>query len=248
MKRLKPSVQNTFIPFEGKRIPAKVYREYRNNVRFSIGKKHAICRMPLVLFPLDEEKQLKRFEDWVVEHFHNNEKFQAQFFGRTYENGDALQVGERTYIIKFVPSNKKMHHAKFRNGNIYIELAEDSPENTQKAIRSLLSRIIAQDFLPAITKKVDDINDRYFQKDITGIRLKYNSSNWGSCSSKGNINLSTRLLFAPDAVVDYVIIHELAHLIEMNHSTRFWKIVGDIMPDYRDKELWLKKNGHLCNF
>jgi predicted metal-dependent hydrolase len=65
----------------------------------------------------------------------------------------------------------------------------------------------------------------YFQKPIKSVNLKYNLSNWGSCSTKGNINLSTRLLFAPDDVIDYVIIHELAHLLEMNHSPHFWAIV-----------------------
>ncbi|MDV7393186.1 M48 family metallopeptidase, partial [Arthrospira platensis SPKY1] len=77
---------------------------------------------------------------------------------------------------------------------------------------------------------------------------KYNSSNWGSCSSGRNINLSTRLLFAPPAVQDYVIIHELAHLVELNHSDRFWKLVSEIMPDYEEKEKWLKEYGHLCEF
>ena len=59
---------------------------------------------------------------------------------------------------------------------------------------------------------------------IKGIFLKYNHSNWGSCSHNGNINLSTRLLFAPEAVQDYVIVHELAHLVEPNHSDRFWAL------------------------
>ena len=78
--------------------------------------------------------------------------------------------------------------------------------------------------------------------------MKYNHSNWGSCSSKGNINLSTRLLFAPDDVIDYVIIHELAHRIEMNHSPRFWKLVSDAMPDYKEKEKWLKVHGGKLGF
>jgi len=49
-------------------------------------------------------------------------------------------------------------------------------------------------------------------------------------------------------VVDYVIVHELAHLIEANHSHRFWKVVSDIMPNYKEKEEWLKENNHLCDF
>lgn len=67
---------------------------------------------------------------------------------------------------------------------------------------------------------------------------------WGSCSSKGNINLAWRLIMAPVDVIDYVIVHELAHTIVMNHSTRFWQIVSKVMPDYRQKERWLEENHH----
>ncbi len=245
---MKATVETTFIDFEDRRIPAKIYRERRNNVRFSIGKKYAICRMPNMMPSAEQTSQVKRFEEWVIAHFSKNERIQSNYFGKDYQDGDLLKVGEREYTIRTIPSKKKMHHAKLKGSEIFLEIAEDTPENKVKAIRHLLSRIVAKDFLPEITKKVDHWNDAHFQKDLTGIFLKYNTTNWGSCSTRGNVNLSTRLLFAPDDVIDYVIVHELSHLIEMNHSDRFWKIVSDIMPDYREKEIWLKKNGHLCNF
>lgn len=248
MKFFKPTVQNTYITFDDRRIPAKIYREQRNNVRFSIGKKYAICRMPLVMLPLEAEKHLARFENWVRENFRKSERMQSNYFGKEYRDGDTLRVGKREYVIRITPSVKKRHYARLHGQEIHLELTEDTPDNTRKVVSHLLSRVVAQDFLPEITRRTDDWNDRYFNKDIIGVRLKYNKSNWGSCSTRGNVNLSTRLLFAPDDVIDYVIVHELAHLIEMNHSDRFWKIVSDIMPDYREKEIWLKKNGHLCNF
>jgi len=95
---------------------------------------------------------------------------------------------------------------------------------------------------------VHELNERHFQQPIDQVRLKYNHSNWGSCSNKGNINLSTRLLFAPPEVIDYVIIHELAHRLEMNHSPRFWKLVADAMPNYREQERWLKEHGKGLGF
>ena len=70
---------------------------------------------------------------------------------------------------------------------------------------------------------------------ITGARTR-----WGSCSTKKSINYSWRLLMADDDAIDYVVVHELAHLFEMNHSTRFWKIVGSIIPDYRERKRLLK--------
>ena len=73
--------------------------------------------------------------------------------------------------------------------------------------------------------------------------VKAQKTRWGSCSSKGNINLNCMLMNTPAYVRKYVIIHELAHRKEMNHSERFWKVVADEMPEYKKAVKWLKKNG-----
>lgn len=75
------------------------------------------------------------------------------------------------------------------------------------------------------------------------IFVKAQKTRWGSCSSKGNINLNYMLMNTPAYVRKYVIIHELAHRKEMNHSERFWKVVADEMPEYKKAVKWLKKNG-----
>ncbi|WDC85678.1 M48 family metallopeptidase [Caloramator sp. mosi_1] len=66
---------------------------------------------------------------------------------------------------------------------------------------------------------------------------------WGSCSSKGNINLNWRLVMMPLDVIDYVIVHELCHLKHPNHSKGFWNLVREFMPDFEGKRRWLKENG-----
>lgn len=80
----------------------------------------------------------------------------------------------------------------------------------------------------------------YFAQ-IMGVRykqLKINSANtrWGSCNSKGDINYTYRLILAPKDLVDYVVVHELAHLKEMNHSKKFWSVVAKVLPDYKKKQ------------
>ena len=125
---------------------------------------------------------------------------------------------------------------------------QDIAAHIPKAIRQLISKTIAADCMDEFTKRVDFWNDAYFKETINNIRFKNNQSNWGSCSSKQNLNFSARLLFAPSDVIDYVIVHELAHLKELNHSQKFWKIVADVMPNYKEKEKWLNQNGHLCQF
>ena len=74
----------------------------------------------------------------------------------------------------------------------------------------------------------------------SAVKVNSAKTRWGSCSSKRSINFSWRLALADDDVIDYVIVHELAHLIEMNHSARFWAIVESVLPDYAGRQIRLK--------
>lgn len=77
--------------------------------------------------------------------------------------------------------------------------------------------------------------------------LKNNISKWGSCSNKKIINLSFNLICTKKSVIDYVIIHELCHLIEMNHSKNFWQLVENYCPNYKAENKWLKEHNFLIN-
>lgn len=81
---------------------------------------------------------------------------------------------------------------------------------------------------------------------VTFRKIKVNKANtrWGSCNSKGDISFAYRLIFVPEELIDYVIVHELAHLKEMNHSVKFWTIVENIMPDYKDRRKRLNQLQH----
>ena len=75
------------------------------------------------------------------------------------------------------------------------------------------------------------------------IRIRCQKTKWGSCSAKGNLNFNLLLMLAPEAVRDYVVVHELCHLLEMNHSARFWQNVERVLPDYASRRKWLKDHG-----
>ena len=89
------------------------------------------------------------------------------------------------------------------------------------------------------------------QENLTlqNVRIKDTQSRWGSCSAKGNLNFSWRLILAPDFVRDYVVAHEVAHLKHLDHSAAFWSYLGTLTPHRTAAEQWLKRNGAtLHNF
>jgi predicted metal-dependent hydrolase len=77
------------------------------------------------------------------------------------------------------------------------------------------------------------------------IRIKAQKRLWGSCSSRGVVNLNWRLILAPEAVFEYVVVHELCHLRIRNHQRAFWQLVGEILPDFATHRRWLRDHGHL---
>ena len=75
------------------------------------------------------------------------------------------------------------------------------------------------------------------------ITVRDQKTRWGSCSQTGNLNFNFRLILAPPEVLDYVVVHELCHRRQMNHSTQFWQEVAQVLPDYRKRKAWLTENG-----
>lgn len=76
------------------------------------------------------------------------------------------------------------------------------------------------------------------------ISIRSQKTRWGSCSSKGTLSFNWRLMLAPPAILDYVVVHELCHLTHMNHSAAFWNAVEGVFPDYRNARKWLKEHGN----
>lgn len=76
------------------------------------------------------------------------------------------------------------------------------------------------------------------------ISIREQKTRWGSCSSNGNLNFNWRLIFAPEEVLNYIVVHELAHRREMNHSPAFYAIVSSILPNYKQAQTWLREHGN----
>jgi len=96
----------------------------------------------------------------------------------------------------------------------------------------------AKEFIP---KRLSELASRY-NFHYHQVRITRAEKRWGSCSSNGNLSFSWRLIMAPQEIIDYVIVHELVHLEIKNHSERFWTKIKSLMPDYKERQKWLRTN------
>jgi hypothetical protein len=233
----------------GIKHPVKIHYEERRDCRVSIRKRTINIRIPAFLSEEEKRRELTNLKQWAIDKLKENpEKFKSEV-QKEYKDGDILVVCGYEYVLKISFKNKLGSSARIEGSTIWLSISSNLPKEAQsKHISPLLSRCIAKEKMPELKKRIDKLNKNHFNQPLKKIFFKHNKSNWGSCSNAGNINISTRLLFAPDDVMEYVCVHELAHLIEPNHSKDFWKLVEKAMPGYKEKIKWLKENGNKCKF
>lgn len=112
-----------------------------------------------------------------------------------------------------------------------------APEHVARRVRDHLARLARQE----LSRRARDYAVQ-IGRPVTRVGVRDTKSRWGSCSSSGALSFSWRLVLAPETVVDYVVAHEVAHLVEMNHGPRFWKLVRTMTPDCATPRAWLKRH------
>jgi hypothetical protein len=116
----------------------------------------------------------------------------------------------------------------------------DSTADLRPAVEQHLRRLAARELPPSLLALAE-----LHRLKVTRVTVRNQKSRWGSCSRRGTISLNWRLIQTPEFVRDYIFLHELMHLRQMNHSARFWREVESVYPDYPQAERWLKQNSGL---
>lgn len=101
--------------------------------------------------------------------------------------------------------------------------------------------------LEMVTERLTDLNKKNYQFKFNKLTIKSQKTRWGSCSKKRNLNFNYKVLFLPPKIRDYIMVHELCHLKEFNHSSRFWRLVEKILPDYLSIRNNLNRQGLLIS-
>lgn len=233
----------------GQKFRVFVYLEKRYDCRAAIGAKGIHIRIATYLNVARREQEYLTLISWARKYIIENKLYIKTPQFRQYNNNDIFSIAGHDFKIKIEYRDAKTSTAHLKDGVIYMQLSYGmKPIGEMRHKSYLVARLIGNAFTPIIEQRLHRLNAEHFGKKIKRVTLRNNATNWGSCSYDGHISISSRLLFAPQSVIDYILIHELAHLVEHNHSDKFWRLVESAMPDYRKAEQWLEKNGNQCMF
>jgi predicted metal-dependent hydrolase len=224
--------------------------EKRRGSRASIGKKAVTFRISQYLSKAEQEIQIEKFRQWAVKHLAKKADVIQQYLSKQYRDGEAITARNKTFLLHIKETDTQKFRAKISEGNIHIHLPQHATTQAkEKNTKTLIVKCLANFFYMEIANRLIELNNLHFKKTIKKFSLKYMNTRWGSCHApSGTISISSRLLLAPAVVMDYVLIHELAHLVHMNHSKHFWAEVARVMPDYKVHDKWLNENNYGADF
>jgi len=212
-------------------IKYSLIRSRRKTIAIHITKNADVeVRAPLKMSKAEIERFVISKQDWINKYLSAAERRMEDRAAFSLNYGEKVSLQGNSYPI----IAKEGDRVGFDGEQFYIPPDLSSDEVKGAVIQ--IYRLVAKQVL---TKKAQDY------ANLTGLvpaAVKINSAKtrWGSCSGKKSINFSWRLIMADEDVIDYVVVHELAHIREPNHSARFWGVVASVLPDYKERQERLK--------
>lgn len=236
--------EKRLIKIAGVEYTFNIFVERRNSTRVSITNHGVNIRIPRHLSKQAREDEIMELIHWAAKRIQNTSLHKQK--KKTYNHDDYLRTHSKIYRLQIEIRDSIKNFSKIDGNYIIFKISNKHDEKKrQQYISKQLQKMLAKEHLEELIYHVTRLNLLHFNKEINKISYKYTKSRWGACRTcDKEINISTKLLLAPLPVLEYVIIHELAHLIEANHSRRFWNIVKSIDPDYKQKKKWLNQNGN----
>lgn len=212
-----------------------IIRQRRKTISLHINPDATLTvKAPYLIPKFFIDRFIKEKQDWITSKLHQM-SVRPKAIQRTFVDGEPFLFLGKKYLLKIVH-------------NSTIEL-KDFLYFPFKNVPSIKKRII--DWYKHHALATVSLRVKLFSKSMNveyeNISISNGKGRWGACTGTNDLSFNWRLIMAPMAVIDYVVIHELAHIKEHNHSKKFWAIVQKYCPDYRIKIRWLKRNGNALD-
>lgn len=175
---------------------------------------------------------IQKNQDWVIQH---SQKIPVKKIFKKYKK---LVILGDDYQLQFINTQRDSVIISTEDKNIYINISKD----TNKHIKILLEKKLRPLALKLIKQELDSLKSKY-NFSFNNVTVRNQSSRFGSCSSKGNLNFNWQIIFFPRDLFRHILLHELNHLRIKNHSSVFWNQLAVYDPNFKSNNLWLKKEG-----
>lgn len=184
-------------------------------------------------------KAVKSKAKWIIKKSKELELLAAKKVDRGLINGNTLMYLGEEYPINIILDNKVK---KIEVSILYGKFIIKTNTEEESAIKHAVTYWYGTKTLELVLELVDKLQPN-FKMFPTVIKVKEQKRSWGTCSSKRALHFNWRISMANIDVIEYIVLHEMCHMIHMNHSKDYWDEVEKIMPNYKVKKLWLKENG-----
>lgn len=217
---------------------AQVKRTSRTKTATITVEEGVVCVVvPNKLDSVRINKLLKDKKRWIKEKIALHRKAQPKST-KQFVSGESFSYLGRNYRLKVQQGNYqpiKLTHGRFA---ITLRAGVENPDLIQDSLLSWYKQHADIKLKEKAKRFVNMMGVEY-----NSVSLKTYRSRWGSCSIEGDITFNYKIIMAPNSIVDYVVVHELCHLIHHDHSPKFWREVERLIPNYAECKDWLKNNG-----
>ncbi len=183
---------------------------------------------------------------WIIQKQEKIKKINAEMPKKEFVSGESFPYLGREYRLKVIKSkNEKCCPCRLMSGRFHIEI---NIKFTGRGASRIVREKMREWYIERAKEKISERLQRYARlvgRTPQKIIIRNQEKRWGSCSHSGVLRFNWKVIMAPLSVVDYVIAHELCHLLIKNHSEKFWSKLSSIVPDYKKKRQWLKENSIL---
>lgn len=215
----------------------------RRSIAIQIANAQVVVRAPHAVAKADIDAFVREKSRWVQQKLRQQERQLAALPEYTFAHGSQIPfLGEPLELV--VHTQPKADVVRYGT-KLLVILSSRSRQPAEQQAKRLVSAWLEAQALRILTAKTDAAVARLGVR-YRGLTLKATRSKWGHCTAQGAIQYNWQIMLAPEPIVDYLVAHEVSHLLHHNHSAAFWAQVASLCPDYAHRRAWLKAQGmHL---
>ena len=220
-------------------------RAKRLRLQVNTEEHRIVLTVPRFVLKFQVDRFLEEKTPWIAKQWAKVEKQSKLRPKPKYLDGDTFYYFGEPLTLQLIPSYLNKPIVRVHDDKMQISVYRYiSKSEGVKMIKKAIQEFYKNKASETIHDRLEYFNQHY-QFHYNRVTFRNQKTRWGSCSGKKNLNFNWRLIMAPIQIIDYVVVHEMCHLKQMNHSKKYWELVAQRIPNYKETRKWLRKNQFL---